>query len=41
METVIAACTCEHAYQDRVYGKGRRVKKLSKDGKPVCTVCLR
>lgn len=36
--TFIAKCKCEHAYQDKVHGKGMRVYNLgSKESK--CTVC--
>jgi len=37
---MIGACTCVSEYQDKLYGKGKRVKnpsKKSKDGR--CTVC--
>ena len=43
METVILRCSCEHEYQDRVYGKGARVHNAmkKKSGKITyrCTVC--
>lgn len=39
----ISTCSCESAYQDQEYGKGRRVKnERVKDGKHkgwTCTVC--
>lgn len=38
---MIAPCTCAHEYQDKIYGKGNRVKNPTKT-KPVtyrCTVC--
>lgn len=38
----IRSCSCESAYQDRVYGKGRRVHNLSQGGKnnkSTCTAC--
>ena len=35
----IRICTCEHAYQDQVYGKGKRVWTESKGDKITCTVC--
>ena len=42
METVIKRCEnrCAHQYQDRKYGKGKRVMNKSMDGRTVnCTVC--
>lgn len=43
-EPKVKSCTCNHAYQDRRYGKGRRVhnemrtqKDKSKEYR--CTVC--
>lgn len=41
---MIITCTCSHDYQDKVYGKGRRVankmKGVSKDSKKArCTSC--
>lgn len=38
MSVVIKPCTCKHVFQDRVYGKGKRVHTVgNKDIK--CTVC--
>lgn len=42
---MILICTCEHEYQDKKYGKGKRVHTLTQKGTakedPVfrCTVC--
>jgi len=42
---MILQCTCEHRFQDRVYGRGRRVMNQCKPKQPKpsyrCTVCLR
>jgi len=35
----ILGCTCLHPYQDKRYGKGRRVHNKKRDGKCTCTVC--
>jgi hypothetical protein len=39
---VILTCTCKHAFQDALYGPGKRVHNFSKK-KDVqrCTVCSR
>ena len=39
----IEACDCRHEFQDRVYGKGQRVKNPMQGKKPGyrCTVCQR
>ena len=42
METKVKSCTCQHEFQDSVYGKGRRVhNKTNGNGRPEyrCTVC--
>lgn len=44
--TCVMGCVCKHAYQDRVYGRGRRVHNEVKSttkhgGKWRCTVCKR
>lgn len=39
--TKVMRCTCKHEYQDRKYGKGKRVHNMKVDGKFVCTVCRR
>lgn len=41
--TVIKSCICEHAFQDKQYGKGNRVFNISgkEDSKLKCTVCNR
>jgi hypothetical protein len=42
MSTTIVTCSCKHEYQDKTYGKGRRVaNQTTKDGGKVyrCTVC--
>lgn len=36
---MIANCTCQHEYQDRKYGKGKRVFNETNDGGGRCTVC--
>lgn len=35
---MIHICTCGHEYQDRLYGKGKRVYNIGKTNK-ICTVC--
>lgn len=35
----ILKCTCEHEFQDSLYGKGMRVHNVTKDGSAACTVC--
>lgn len=35
----IIKCTCEHEFQDQLYGKGMRVHNVTKDGFAACTVC--
>ena len=41
--TVIKRCTCKHAYQDKRYGRGKRVHNVGEGNKgnvpEVCTVC--
>lgn len=38
--TKILKCSCEHTYQDQIYGKGNRVfNAMGSDGKFRCTVC--
>lgn len=38
--TKIVQCTCQHAYQDATYGKGKRVaNEMKTPGKSRCTVC--
>lgn len=43
--TLVLPCTCEHAEQDKLHGKGRRVHNRTKQNKPAieqrwrCTVC--
>lgn len=44
MSTKILSCDCEHAYQDELYGRGKRVHNLlggSDRTSPLwrCTVC--
>ena len=38
---MIRKCTCEHAYQDKKYGKKKRVYNQTKKGEKTgrCTVC--
>jgi hypothetical protein len=38
MGVKIESCDCKSEYQDRMYGKGKRVKNEGKD-KVTCTVC--
>jgi len=35
----IEPCTCENEYQDKMYGKGMRVKNTTGSGGSRCTVC--
>lgn len=37
--TVVEACSCNHAFQDRQYGFGKRLKNKMVSGKSRCTVC--
>lgn len=37
--TVIEKCDCKNDFQDRRYGKGKRVKNETKGGGARCTVC--
>ncbi len=41
----IKDCDCKHEYQDKMYGKGKRVhtpmKAGNKEGKYRCTVCAK
>ena len=46
VNTTVKRCTCAHAFQDRKYGKGRRVfNRTGGSGKGTvgwrCTVCKR
>ncbi len=39
-QSMIKRCSCNHAYQDRVNGKGKRLMNYSvKANKYRCTVC--
>lgn len=38
MASSIKKCTCQHDFQDRVYGKGKRVHTVGGKG-TTCTVC--
>lgn len=39
--TKIILCKCENKYQDKLYGKGRRVHNSTKEENTYrCTVCL-
>jgi hypothetical protein len=38
MTTKIAFCTCPHEYQDKKYGKRKRLHNEARDGW-TCTVC--
>jgi hypothetical protein len=35
----VIACSCEHEYQDKAYGKGRRLHNAMQNGQWRCTVC--
>jgi hypothetical protein len=37
--TIIARCSCTHAFQDKRYGSGLRLMNLTSNGKGRCTVC--
>ena len=41
MSSIVKKCVkgCTHAFQDRQYGKGIRVHRVSKKGEERCTVC--
>jgi hypothetical protein len=41
MPTIIQSCSCVNAFQDALYGKGKRVWNTAgkKDEDAVCTVC--
>jgi len=40
MSTIVLNCSCQHEFQDKEYGKGRRLFSLKiKGGKAKCTVC--
>ncbi len=40
MTTRIMRCTCEHKFQDKQYGKNKRVfNEKAEHGKYRCTVC--
>lgn len=42
MAVVIVKCTCEHSYQDKKYGLGKRVMNTlfgKNSNKARCTVC--
>jgi len=36
---MILTCACKHPFQDRRYGKGRRVHNEGTKHGPKCTVC--
>ena len=35
----IVKCTCQHSYQDELYGKGNRCANETRTGQFRCTVC--
>ena len=35
----VLKCKCKHEYQDKKYGKGKRVHNLDSKDVPHCTVC--
>lgn len=35
----ILPCTCDHAFQDELYGHGMRVHNVSAKAEAACTVC--
>lgn len=38
--TKVSNCKCEHEFQDKVYGQGKRLFNEIKEGKEIkCTVC--
>ena len=39
MATSVFACSCEHSYQDKNYGKGKRLCNSLANGQYKCTVC--
>ena len=40
MSTIIRPCECNHTFQDKVYGKQKRVHNMSDTGAQItCTVC--
>lgn len=40
MSTAIKPCKCESAFQDSIYGRGKRLMNECKDGRAYrCTVC--
>lgn len=45
MSTMILPCSCYHEAQDKIHGKGKRVKNLTLKNKNEkiyrCTVCLK
>lgn len=38
---MIAPCSCNHEYQDKKYGPGKRVHNKKANGQQTCTVCGR
>lgn len=36
---MIRTCSCENEYQDKLYGRYKRVKNPTKSGGAKCTVC--
>ena len=43
MSTKVISCTCQHEYQDKVYGKNKRLANKTQKGNQKdtyrCTVC--
>lgn len=37
--SIVLACACRHAYQDSVYGPGKRLHNIAKNDTALCTVC--
>jgi hypothetical protein len=37
--TTVEFCSCQHEYQDEVYGKNKRLKIYNTTGQARCTVC--
>jgi hypothetical protein len=37
----VKRCDCKHAYQDKRYGKSRRLHNPNTKGQMVCTVCAK
>jgi hypothetical protein len=38
-KTSVISCTCQHDYQDKTYGSGKRLHNPMQNGQWRCTVC--